>query len=1210
MDRIAPLAQWLRQAIAGQEWLALVQPYIGRAPDWALLAAPSLVVVLLGWALFRPRGNTEKPPKEGRSQETTAVPSKPAPHAAKVDRAAQTPVAAKTPPVALPTPKPAAERAPRDDDHRAVRVFVSSTFLDMQRERDILVRQIFPALRSRLRTRGVELLEVDLRWGITKEQSESGKTLPTLLAEIDRCRPYFIGLIGDRYGWVPPESALTEELKAAYPNIADAAARSVTELEIIHGVLRHPETADRALFFERDRRWDWMATLNETERAAIAAENDADHAKLAELKASVRAGGARVERYRSPDELGQAVLKALGDALDARFPEAEAPDVFERTARLHRAYARERRGLHIGAAHHCLALDQWMTEQGAQSLLVAGALGGGKSTLIANWLHAWRGAHPSDIVFEHYMAASPDSADPILLMRRLWEHLNRATGETVDLPAGNVDLMEVTGALAQRIAQANVLAERNGANILIALDGLDKLSNEQNLRWMPIVPRVKLLASSLDGEAKSAASSRGWTTLEVKPLAQAERGEFIERTLEGWGRRLLPVQTTAILAHAQAGNPLFLKTVLDELRVSATHARLDERLSVYLGARDMPDLFARVLERLETDCEPGLVAKALPLLWASRAGLEESEIIAISGATPLAWAALRNGLGDRLRDQAGRLAFSHDFLRQAVETRYIASDDQRRAGHLALADHFAKRDADERQAEELPFQLRAAQAWDRLEALLVDLDRFALLCARGHVELLSYWLPLKQQRRDLEALLCGAFEARAPDAAQWTKPVLDLARFVSSFLNFAGGHDEAVQRLAERRVNASERLLGPEHPDTLTSTNDLAETLSARGDFGAAQRLQEHVVDVRTRLLGAEHPGTLLSKANLAGALRASGDLEASQALDESVLAARTRVLGPEHPDTLASMNNLAGTLRARGDLAGAQLLEEHAIEAMTRALGPEHPHTLTTMNNLAATLYARGDLAGARGLQGRVLDTKIRLLGPEHPSTITSHSNIAHALYASGDLAAAQDRYERVLEVGLRVLGPEHPDTLMIMGNLAATLSAQGDRVGAQQLEERVFEARIRLLGPQQPDTLTSANNLAGTLFARGDLGGAQELEERVLVARTGLLGPEHPDTLTSMNNLAGTLFARGDLAGAQALEERVLDARLRLLGPDHPRTLTSMANLAGTLLASGDLVGAQSLHERVHETQTRLLGTDHPKTKKTLESLAAVRNALRQAG
>ena len=81
-----------------------------------------------------------------------------------------------------------------------IRAFLSSTFSDFLEERSLLVKQVFPALRRKAKDRGVEVVEVDLRWGITEEQSKQGQTIGICLDEIERCRPYFIGLLGDRYG--------------------------------------------------------------------------------------------------------------------------------------------------------------------------------------------------------------------------------------------------------------------------------------------------------------------------------------------------------------------------------------------------------------------------------------------------------------------------------------------------------------------------------------------------------------------------------------------------------------------------------------------------------------------------------------------------------------------------------------------------------------------------------------------------------------------------------------------------------------------------------------------------------------------------------------------------------------------------------------------------------------------------------------------------
>ncbi len=94
---------------------------------------------------------------------------------------------------------------PPADEPRVIRVFVSSTFRDMQLEREELVKRVFPELRHLCEARGVAWSEIDLRWGVTDEQKAEGDVLPICLAEIDRSRPYFIGLLGQRYGWVPDQ---------------------------------------------------------------------------------------------------------------------------------------------------------------------------------------------------------------------------------------------------------------------------------------------------------------------------------------------------------------------------------------------------------------------------------------------------------------------------------------------------------------------------------------------------------------------------------------------------------------------------------------------------------------------------------------------------------------------------------------------------------------------------------------------------------------------------------------------------------------------------------------------------------------------------------------------------------------------------------------------------------------------------------------------
>jgi len=268
-----------------------------------------------------------------------------------------------------------------------------------------------------------------------------------------------------------------------------------------------------------------------------------------------------------------------------------------------------------------------------------------------------------------------------------------------------------------------------------------------------------------------------------------------------------------------------------------------------------------------------------------------------------------------------------------------------------------------------------------------------------------------------------------------------------------------------------------------------------RGEYGLAERLYRREWETRRRVLGKEHPSTLTSIGNLAVTLRAQGELAGARKIQEEVLEICRHVLGNEHPDTLRSMNNLAGTLHAQGELAGARKTQEEVLEMTRRILGSEHPSTLTSMSNLAATLHDQGDLAGARKIQEEEFEITRRILGEEHPSTLASMSNLAATLKAHGDLDGAREIQEEVLEISRRVLGKEHPGTLKLMNNLAAILHEHGDLAGARKIQEEVLEIRRRILGEEHPGTSISAWTLLTILVEIDDPARARTVLENDLL-------------------------------------------------------------------------------------------------------------------
>lgn len=269
-------------------------------------------------------------------------------------------------------------------DSRLIRVFLSSTFVDFQGERSLLVQQVFPSLRRRARSREVEIVDVDLRWGVTAEMTERGETLPLCLGEIDRCRPYFISLLGERYGWVPPPNYYKPELLERQPWLKERmGGASVTKLEILHGVLRNPEMAGHALFYLRD-----PAYAQAQSEPGWVAESPSERQRLEALKKQIRTSSFPVvEDLLDPQAIAERIEADLWQLIESQFPEQEPADALEREDRKHAEFRRARtgEGQYIGGEASIQQLEQWISE-GQQQILITGESGSGKSALIANWM--------------------------------------------------------------------------------------------------------------------------------------------------------------------------------------------------------------------------------------------------------------------------------------------------------------------------------------------------------------------------------------------------------------------------------------------------------------------------------------------------------------------------------------------------------------------------------------------------------------------------------------------------------------------------------------------------------------------------------------------------------------------------------------------------------------------------------------------------------
>jgi len=1077
---------------------------------------------------------------------------------------------------------------------RKVRVFVSSTFSDMHAERDELAKRVFPQLRKLCEGRRIAWTDVDLRWGITDEQVRKGEVLPICLAEVGECRPFFIGLLGERYGSLPEPEDITDELVTAQPWLDEHRERSVTELEILHGVLNDPAMANRACFYFRDPAY--VETVPPEKRDDFIESSPDARDKLEALKESIRKSGLALrEPYANPRELAGMVLRDLTAAINQEFPPGTEPAPLDAEAAEHEAFAVSRSRVYIGRDEYFTRLDAHAAGDGPP-LVIQGESGSGKSALLANWALACRAAHPDQPLVMHFIGASPYSADWAAMLRRLMGELKRTFDIDGEIPT------EPDALRAEFVNWLHTAAARG--RLVLILDALNQLEDTDqapDLTWLPpVIPaNIRLIVSTLPGRAADALDRRNWDAMTVEPLRPEERRRFIVDYLDSYTQSLLPAPMDRIASAPQSANPLYLQTLLDELRVVGRHETLGEQIDGYLTAADVPALYERILARYDADYtrdRPHLVRDAMTLIWAARRGLSEPELLDLlgTGETPLpraVWAPLHYAADHSLVTRSGLIAFSHDYLRQAVASRYLPTDTARAAAHTRLADYFAPRDLTPRKVDELPWQLAEAHDWQGVYDLLANLPFFARAWRANPFEVKAYW---SQVEAASQLRMTDAYRAVLDSPDRHSECVWHVAMLLSDT-----GHPAEALSIREQLVEHFRRV--GDRSNLHKSLGNQAVIVAARGNLAEAMALLKEKEQI-CRELG-DQAGLQVSLGNQGLILQDLGKLDAAMALFKQQEGICSE-LG-DKVSLQASLGNQAVILHARGHLDEAMALYKQQ-ERICRELG-DRTGLSRSLGHQALVLQDRKDLAGAMTLL-KEKEQICRELA-DRAGLQASLGNQALVLEARGEPDGAMDlltQQERIC----RELG-DQAGLSASLGNQANILRAGGDPDRALALlkqQERI----CRELGDKAV-LHGSLGNQGNILYARGDLDGAlalykekerlcrelgdqaglsQALAHQALVLK-GRGGPDGTVTMASLQEEEQICREQGDKAGvAESLgdQARILRARgvldralalhkeeerlCRELG-DQAGLSMSLGNQALTLRALGDLDGALALHK-----------------------------------
>ena len=300
----------------------------------------------------------------------------------------------------------------------------------------------------------------------------------------------------------------------------------------------------------------------------------------------------------------------------------------------------------------------------------------------------------------------------------------------------------------------------------------------------------------------------------------------------------------------------------------------------------------------------------------------------------------------------------------------------------------------------------------------------------------------------------------------------------------------------------------------------MGEVYNSLGLLSQGRALVARAAELQNKLLGPEHPETLKSRSLLAEILLFQGHAVEAEKLQRETLAARRRILGSDHPETIRSMSRLAKVLIFHGLNAEAVALQREALATARRTLGPQHPQTLVLSNSLAQHLSFGGtqeQYREAEKLQREALDIEKTVLGSDHPDTVNASYNLATVLYSQGRSPEAEKMFRETLSIQTRILGPENGDTLNTRNSLAMSLAQQRRYREAEEMYLGTRAIQQRVLGPEHNNTAVSTYNLACLAALQGHRNRAIELlthaVEHGLTPRTGL-GMANDDDLKSLRD------------------------------------------------------------------------------------------------
>ena len=443
------------------------------------------------------------------------------------------------------------------------------------------------------------------------------------LKEIENSIPFFIGIIGNRYGWRPrieeiyDSDDMRDRFKWVYDDIKNGL--SVTEIEMQYGVLRRSTDMNASFYIKNN----------------VDTSGECDYPEMLEMfKRDVRRNGRYpVYDYSTIEELAKQVESEFKLILDRNFPEEEGVE-WKREATLQHFIIRQLSATYSRNDDEYRQLDDFISRSRNKYLTVFGPNGIGKSALLAYWIEQNTHQNRFDILYFFTQGASNFNHEYILdyyKMILLQKHPEIAE-------SGN-DLLSIED-----------IIQKSENPAVIILDGIEPFQDSDNwtinsMDWLPCPPDGSkvIISSSYSEKSIPEFFMKGRDsdedTLTVGELDEKRKSALIEQYLHHFGKHLDASQAGRIVTSSLTSNPRILVTLLSDLVNNCTYTTLDSSINSFISTSGINGFYQVYIRHLEQNYGKDLICGTLLLAALPVFGLIEQSFKEILQVRQLNWSA-------------------------------------------------------------------------------------------------------------------------------------------------------------------------------------------------------------------------------------------------------------------------------------------------------------------------------------------------------------------------------------------------------------------------------------------------------------------------------------------------------------------------------------------------------------------------------------------